>query len=83
LNPNTPFRTVTDEDGAAVLDTSAGTITTLNPAGAFVWQGLQAGESTVRIAENLARETGEPIEVVRADVEAFVRELQDFSLQPL
>jgi hypothetical protein len=66
------LRTVANTDGAAILDTVAGQITTLNATGAFVWQALQRGEDIETIAASLARETGEPIEAVKKDLREFL-----------
>ena len=80
VNERTPLRTVINEDGAAVLDMPSGTITTLNPAGAYIWQALQRGETAETIAANLARETGEALDVVKGGVAAFLAELKDQDL---
>jgi hypothetical protein len=75
-----PFRTVVNEDGAAVLDTHSGVITTLNTTGAYIWQALQRGDSAELIASNLARETGEDLAAIEPGVAAFLAELKDHDL---
>ncbi|WP_158785926.1 PqqD family protein [Granulicella sp. L46] len=80
VNERTPLRTVINEDGAAVLDMPSGTITTLNPTGAYIWQALQRGETAETIAANLARETNEILEVVERGVAAFLAELKEHRL---
>ena len=80
LNERNPFRTVINEDGAAVLNMPSGTITTLNPTGAYIWQALQRGETAETIAVNLARETCEPVEVVERGVAVFLAELKEHDL---
>ncbi len=80
VNERTPLRTVINEDGAAVLDMPSGTITTLNSTGAYIWQELQRGETAETIAANLARETGETLEVVERGVAAFLAELKAHDL---
>jgi hypothetical protein len=66
------LRAVVTQDGAAILNSTAGTITTLNSTGAFVWQGLERGEDADMIAQKLARETGEDADTVQKDVLAFI-----------
>lgn len=66
------LRTIVNQDGAAILDTRAGKLLTLNSSGAYIWQALERGEATDSIAEDLARETGERIETIRADVADFI-----------
>jgi len=70
------LRTIMNRDGAAVLDTRLGFITTLNLTGAYVWQGLERGESVETIVANLSRETGEQTEVIQQDVTAFIGALR-------
>jgi hypothetical protein len=78
----THLRTIANQDGAAILDTEAGRITTLNSTGAFVWQSLERAKEIEAIAEALARQTGEPIEAVREDVVDFVEALKKQNLLP-
>jgi hypothetical protein len=73
----THLHTVADQDGAAILDIERGLISTLNPTGAFVWQGLERGEPLETIIANLATETGGEPWVVERDVRAFVKSLRD------
>lgn len=76
VNDNSHLRIIVNEDGAAVLDTKLGSIATLNSTGAYVWQGLDRGESLNAIVANLSRETGEQPEVVERDVRDFVETLR-------
>jgi DNA integrity scanning protein DisA with diadenylate cyclase activity len=69
---STHLRTIANQDGAVILNSTAGTITTLNSTGAFVWQGLERGESADMIAQNLARETGEEVAAIRNDLLGFI-----------
>jgi hypothetical protein len=69
-------------DGAALLDITSGTMSTLNATGAYIWEALQAGESSQAIAANLARETGQETQSVEADVESFVSALEASNLFP-
>jgi hypothetical protein len=75
-NDNSHLRTIVNQDGAAVLDTKRGSIATLNATGAYVWQGLERGESLETIIANLSRETGAQPEVVGRDVMDFVETLR-------
>lgn len=74
--PKAGLTFIADQDGAAVLDIERGTITTLNPTGAFVWRHLADGESMEAIIHGLAKETGEPIAIVEPDVQRFVELLE-------
>jgi hypothetical protein len=76
VNDNSHLRTIVNQDGAAVLDTKLGSIATLNSTGAYVWQGLERGESLETIVANLSRDTGEQPEVVGRDVRDFVETLR-------
>jgi hypothetical protein len=64
--------TMVNEDGCAILNARAGTITTLNATGTFIWKALERGEELDIIAENLARETGEQTQRIKSDVLQFV-----------
>ncbi len=79
---NSHLRTVADADGAAILDTRAGRITTLNPTGARVWQALMRGETVEEIAESLANETGEELEALKRDVSSFIAALKEQRILP-
>jgi hypothetical protein len=79
-NPN--LQSILDQDGAVILDIERGLISTLNPIGAYVWQGLQRGESLGTIIVNLARETGEESLTVERDVREFVEDLKQKRLLP-
>jgi len=74
------LRTIMNHDGAAILNSTTGTILTLNTTGAFVWQALERGEDPVTIALELARETGKQVETVERDVRQFVQALKDRQL---
>ena len=76
MNDNYHLRTIANQDGAAVLDTQLGSIATLNSTGAYVWQGLERGDSVESIIDSLSRDTGEPLEVVARDVAGFVAALR-------
>ena len=81
--PQTPnLKAIVSEDGAVILDIEHDSMSTLNPTGAYVWQGLQRGEIIETIIANLARETGEDDLLVERDVREFVAELQRKQLMP-
>lgn len=71
------FRTMTNRDGAAILDAHSGRIITLNPTGAYVWQALQRGDNVEKIAADLVRETGAELDVVQHGVTTFLSELKE------
>lgn len=79
---NHRLKTVVDQDGGVILDIERGLISTLNPTGAYVWSGLQRGESLESITANLVRETGEDTLTVERDVRAFVEDLKQRTLLP-
>jgi hypothetical protein len=79
---NPHLQSIVDQDGAVILDIERGLISTLNPIGAYVWQGLQRGESLETIIANLARETGEESLIVERDVREFVEDLKQKRLLP-
>lgn len=76
------FRFIANEDGAVILDVDHNTICTLNPTGAYIWQGLQRGESLNAVIANLHRETGEDASLLKRDVHAFLEELEQRHLLP-
>jgi Coenzyme PQQ synthesis protein D (PqqD) len=79
---NSHLKTVVDQDGAAILDIERGQISTLNATGAYVWQGLQRGDSLKTIIANLVHETGEGVLIVERDVHQFLDELKHKHLLP-
>jgi Coenzyme PQQ synthesis protein D (PqqD) len=79
---NNHLQSITDQDGAAILDIEQGMITTLNSTGAFVWQRLRRGEKLDTIVANLAQETGEDVLAVERDVRDFVESLKQNRLFP-
>ncbi|ADV82430.1 PqqD family protein [Terriglobus saanensis] len=79
-NDKAHLRTVANEDGAAILDTQQGTISTLNTTGGYVWQALEQGESEEAIVASLVEETGAPREVVAHDVSDFLASLKEHKL---
>jgi hypothetical protein len=81
--PQTPnLKAIFSEDGAVILDIERDSMSTLNPTGAYVWQGLQRGETIHTIIANLSRDTGEDSLLVEPDVREFVAELQQKHLIP-
>jgi hypothetical protein len=78
--PDPTLRYVANNDGAAILDIEHGSITTLNPTGAFVWQGLDRGNNLDAIIADLSKDTGTDIAVVDRDVRAFADQLKQTHL---
>jgi hypothetical protein len=76
------LKAIVNEDGAVILDIDHDLMSTLNPAGAYVWQGLQRGETIDTIIANLSRDTGVDSLLVEPDVREFVAELQQKHLMP-
>lgn len=76
FSSNTHLRSVVDQDGAVVLDMERDTMSTLNPAGGYVWEGLQQGKAVDNIISDLARETATDIVIVDRDVRGFIEELR-------
>lgn len=70
------LRTITDEDGAVVLDIREGTICTLNQTGSFIWRALEQGMDEPAIAARLAELTGESNVSIAADVHEFIVDLK-------
>ena len=82
VNESRHLRTVVQQDGATILDIRHGRISTLNETGSLVWQALERGETVEAIASNLARETGEELEILKRDVLTFVEALKDQQFLP-
>lgn len=82
VSPTPNLRAIVNDDGAVILDIEHDSISTLNPTGAYVWQGLQRGESLESIIANLARDTGEEALLVDRDVRDFVEDLNRKHLFP-
>lgn len=79
---HTRLHAVVDQDGAAILDIERGSISTLNSTGAYIWQGLERGESFETIVANLVRESGEEKPIVECDVREFIESLREKYLLP-
>ncbi len=74
------LRTVANEDGAAILNTESGALSTLNATGAYVWEALQRGVEESTIIAGLIQETGESPEVVATDIRAFLASLKEHTV---
>jgi len=81
-DPMTKLRSVVTQDGAAILDSQQGIISTLNATGVFIWQALERGESPEEVVSALARETNTTPETIEPDVLAFIRDLKERRLHP-
>jgi len=80
MNEDSCLFTMVNTDGAAILDTEGGQITTLNSTGAMVWQALERGEDLDTIAATIVHDTGAEIDAVRADIRGFIEELRKKNL---
>jgi hypothetical protein len=78
LAPN--LKVVVNEDGAAILDIEHDSISTLNPTGTYVWQGLERGDSVETIIAKLARDAGEDPLLIEHDVRDFIEDLKQKQL---
>jgi hypothetical protein len=81
-NQHAHLRVIVNQDGAAILDTKAGRISTLNSSGAYIWQALERGEGIETIAQGLSLDTGEQIDAVKKDVADFIEDLKKQDLLP-
>ena len=77
---STLLRTVTNQDGAAILDVPRHQITTLNSTGGFIWQRLQQGLSVEQVIRDLATETDTDRAIVEKDVHTFLEQLRSKQL---
>ncbi|WP_058186493.1 PqqD family protein [Terracidiphilus gabretensis] len=76
------LRAVVNTDGAVILDTCRGEISTLNSTGAYIWEALRRGETVSLIVSRLATETGERPETIELDVQEFIHCLEEKQLLP-
>jgi len=81
-NNNAHLKIIVNQDGAAVLDTSLGTISTMNTTGAYIWQALERGKCEEDIIADLVRETGALREVIERDMRDFLATLRDRDMLP-
>ena len=80
-HPNAIFRSV-DGEGVVVLP-GVGEVKVLNPAGALIWQHLDGKKTVQEIAQAVTEEFEVEPDSARADVLAFVQELEEREmLQP-
>jgi len=62
--------------GTAILNIRTGQVFAANRAGSRAWRAVEAAESVSETCEAISRESGLAVEQVRADVEAFLAEMQ-------
>lgn len=67
-------------NGLALLNLETGRYFSLGETGAFVWEALKRDASREAIAADMAREFDVPIERSRADLGAFLGQLEDAGL---
>ena len=70
------IRSIVDHDGAVILDIPRNAMTTLNSAGAYIWERLQRGLQINAIVAELAHDTGADEVIVAKDVDEFMEELK-------
>lgn len=73
---------VVSQDGAVILNIEAGRLSSLNSTGAYIWQALERGDETQSIVEEVARMTGEPIDVLQRDIADFIKTLAGENILP-
>lgn len=69
-------RSVMDPDGAVILDLLQGRYYSLNGVGAAIWSQIESGRSLPEIETHIKDSFGATDDVVRADVAAFLDDLQ-------
>lgn len=67
-------------DGGVLLDVEQGAIFSLNTVGLRILELLQEGQTTAAVASRISREFGAPEQLVRGDVEDFLRSLGERGL---
>jgi hypothetical protein len=75
-SPLPHLSTVTNRDGAAILDVSRRQIMTLNSTGAYIWDKLQHGKTVNEVVRDLAHECSADPLVVARDVQIFLEQLK-------
>jgi hypothetical protein len=74
------LRSVSNQDGAVILDIPHDRMVTLNPTGAYVWERLRQGKTVEEAIRDLAAETSADLSTVAHDVQAFLKELRSSQL---
>jgi hypothetical protein len=70
------LRSLVDEDGAVILDSSSNQITTLDAMGGYIWRCLEQGMAENDITQHLIDETGESPEVIQKDLQELLTDLR-------
>jgi hypothetical protein len=76
-------RSIVDHDGAVILNIPRNAMTTLDSAGAYIWERLQRGLQVDSIIAELAHDTGTDESIVAKDVEEFMEQLKSTHLVSL
>jgi Coenzyme PQQ synthesis protein D (PqqD) len=71
---------IVNADGAVILDTNNGKLSSLNSTGAYIWEALRHGDSEDVIIARLATDTGEQPETIDQDVREFIVTLKEKQL---
>jgi len=69
------IRRVSSSDGAIVLHVRRGTMFRVNPMGSKILDLLEQGFGAPKIAEQISKEFGVPLEIVQNDLQAFIQSL--------
>lgn len=68
------------DDGAVLVSPEAGDLRVLNQVGAALWQLLDGSRDVAALQAELVRRYGIPAAQASADLEAFLRELEEREL---
>jgi phosphoserine phosphatase len=77
---NSDLHTISNLDGAAILDVDHGLISTLNTTGAYVWEELKRGVTPATIVDQLTQMTDQDASTVDHDVREFIASLKAYHL---
>jgi hypothetical protein len=83
VSTKSDLRSLATAEGAMILDIAADEITTLNEGGGYIWERLRRGDVVDQIVADMARDTGQDVSVVAADVNEFVEQLSQKKLVSL
>ena len=73
-------RSMTDADGAVLLDLGRGKYFSLNGIGMRLWARLRQGASLAELVEGLRADYDVPLDVLRSDAERFLHSLRQKGL---
>lgn len=70
------IRSTQTDDGRIILDIRRGQMLSVNVVGSRILELLEEGWDEPRIADEISRACGTPMEIVRPDVREFIEALQ-------